>query len=113
LPLLLKLQKAALFVEAGPYMGYLLNVRNQVNLVEPQQDPPLVLGRADFSRDNFNSFDVGYAIGGGLMLESGFFLNLRHTAGLRPFPKDDLTQRNMVWQLSIGYLLPTRRPGNW
>ncbi len=113
LPLLLKIQKAALFVEAGPYMGYLINVRNQVNLVQPQQDPPLVLGREDFSRDNFNSFDVGYAVGGGLMLESGFFLNVRHTAGLRPFPKDDLTQRNMVWQLSIGYLLPIRRPGIW
>lgn len=113
LPLLLKIQKAALFVEAGPYLGYLVNVKNQVNIVEPQQDPPLVLGRADFSRDNFNSFDVGYALGGGLMLESGFFLNVRHTAGLRPFPKDDLTQRNMVWQLAIGYLLPTRRPGIW
>jgi hypothetical protein len=113
LPLLLKLQKAALFVEAGPYMGYLVNVKNQVNLVQPQQDPPLVLGREDFSRDNFNSFDVGYAVGGGLMLETGFFLNVRHTGGLRPFPKDDLTQRNMVWQLSIGYLLPARRPGIW
>ncbi len=115
LPLMVKLQKAALFVEAGPYMGYLLNVGNRVNIVstDPNQEPETILGREDFSRDDFNSFDVGYAVGGGLMLESGFFLNVRHTGSLRPFPKQDLSQRNLVWQLSIGYLLPTRRPGNW
>lgn len=115
LPLLLKLQKAALFVEAGPYVGYLLNVGSKVNNVstDPRADPPIILGSQNFSRDNFNSFDVGYAVGGGLMLDNGFFLNVRHTAGLRPFPKDDLTQRNLVWQLSIGYLLPARRPGIW
>ncbi|PVY39226.1 porin family protein [Pontibacter virosus] len=115
LPLMIKLQKAALFVEAGPYMGYLLNVGNEVNIVstDPTPDPPIVIGREDFSRDNFNSFDAGYAVGGGLMLESGFFLNVRHTGSLRPFPKQDLSQRNLVWQLSIGYMLPARRPGNW
>lgn len=115
MPLMIKLQKAALFVEAGPYMGYLLNVGNEVSTVstDPDTDPPIIFGRADFSRDNFNSFDVGYAVGGGLMLESGFFLNVRNTGSLRPFPKNDLTQRNLVWQLSIGYLLPARRPGNW
>ncbi|GGG31963.1 porin family protein [Pontibacter amylolyticus] len=115
LPLMIKLQKAALFVEAGPYMGYLLHVGNKVNIVstDPTLDPPLVLGREDFSRDDFNSFDAGYAVGGGLMLESGFFLNVRHTGSLRPFPKQDLTQRNLVWQLSIGFLMPARRPGSW
>ncbi|MBF8965318.1 PorT family protein [Pontibacter sp. FD36] len=115
LPLMIKLQKAALFVEAGPYMGYLLNVGNKVNIVstDPSVDPPVVFGREDFSRDDFNSFDAGYAIGGGLMLESGFFLNVRHTASLRPFPKADLSQRNLVWQLSIGFMMPSRRPGNW
>ena len=96
-------------------MGYLLNVGNKVNMVstDPTADPPTVLGRADFDRDNFNSFDAGYAVGAGLMLESGFFLNVRHTGSLRPFPKQDLTQRNLVWQLSIGFLMPARRPGNW
>ncbi|MDX5420330.1 MAG: PorT family protein [Hymenobacteraceae bacterium] len=115
LPLMIKLQKAALFVEAGPYMGYLLNVGNEVNVVssDPAIDPPIVFERQDFSRDDFNSFDVGYAVGGGLMLETGFFLNVRNTGSLRPFPKDDVTQRNLVWQLSIGYLIPARRPGNW
>lgn len=115
LPLMIKLQKAALFVEAGPYMGYLINVGNKVNIVstDPTANPPIVLGREDFSRDNFNSFDAGYAVGGGLMLESGFFLNVRHTGSLRPFPKQDLSQRNLVWQLAIGYMLPASRPGNW
>lgn len=115
LPLMIKLQKAALFVEVGPYMGYLLNVGNEVNVVssDPAIDPPIVFERQDFSRDDFNSFDVGYAVGGGLMLETGFFLNVRNTGSLRPFPKEDITQRNLVWQLSIGYLLPVRRPGNW
>jgi hypothetical protein len=115
IPLMIKLQKAALFVEAGPYMGYLLNVGNEVNVVtsDPGIDPPVVLERQDYSRDNFNSFDVGYAVGGGLMLETGFFLNVRNTGSLRPFPKDDLVQRNLVWQLSIGYMIPARRPGTW
>lgn len=115
MPLMIKLQKAALFVEAGPYMGYLLNVGSQVNMVssDPAIDPPTVLGSQDYTRDDFNSFDVGYAVGGGLMMETGFFLNVRNTGSLRPFPKADLTQRNLVWQLSIGYLIPARRPGNW
>ncbi|MBD1398529.1 PorT family protein [Pontibacter sp. JH31] len=115
LPLMIKLQKAALFVEVGPYMGYLVNVGNEVNVVssDPAIDPPIVFEKQDFSRDDFNSFDVGYAVGGGLMLETGFFLNVRNTGSLRPFPKEDITQRNLVWQLSIGYLLPARRPGNW
>ncbi|MBX0334087.1 PorT family protein [Pontibacter sp. HSC-14F20] len=115
LPLMIKLQKAALFVEVGPYMSYLLNVGNDVNIVStnPGADPAPVIGRENFSRNDFNSFDAGYAVGGGLMLESGFFLNVRHTGSLRPFPKQDLSQRNLVWQLSIGYLMPSRRPGNW
>lgn len=109
LPLLVKVQKAALFLEAGPYLGYLLNVSSDVNLVETVlTDPPAVLEPRNFSREAFNSFDVGYAVGGGLMLQNGFFMSIRNTGSLRPFPKEDLKQRNLAWQLSIGYLVPAR-----
>lgn len=115
LPLMVKVQKAALFVEAGPYLGYLFHVGNKVNVVtsDPAIDPPVVLARHELSRNDFNSFDIGYAAGLGLMLQNGFFMNVRHTGSLRPFPKEDLTQRNQVWQLSIGYLVPARKPGIW
>ncbi|MHC2992475.1 hypothetical protein OB13_13095 [Pontibacter sp. HJ8] len=113
LPLLFKIRKAALFGEAGPYMGYLLNINSDVNTVDNLSDPPLILEHRSFSRDDFNSFDYGYAIGGGLILDNGLFMSVRNTGSLRPFPKDDLKQRNLAWQLSIGYLMPARGASNW
>ncbi|MCC9168363.1 porin family protein [Pontibacter harenae] len=110
-PLLFKLQKAALFVEAGPYVGYLFNEESNVNLISttdptPGGTEPLVLGEQYFSKSQFNTFDYGYTVGIGLALQNGLFMSLRNTGGLRSFRSDDLSQRNMVWQFSIGYLLP-------
>ncbi|MFD2248636.1 porin family protein [Pontibacter ruber] len=115
-PLLFKYQKAALFVEAGPYLGYLVNVNSDVNLVnpdDPNPDDPVILGEQKFSRSDFQDLDYGYAIGGGIILDNGFFLGLRHTGGLRTFPKADLSQRNLNFLLSIGFLNPVRSPSNY
>ena len=108
-PLLFKYRKAALFVEAGPYAGYLLAVNSDVKVVspdDPNPEDPTILGDQDYSRSDFRDMDYGYAIGGGINLTNGFFFGIRHTGSLRNIPARDLSQRNQVFQLSIGYLLP-------
>lgn len=113
LPMLLKVRSGGLFAEAGPYVGYLLRGAGDVNRFNAAtlNDPePVAIGAQEIYTDNFRSFDYGYAIGGGLILDNGFFVSLRHTGGLRSFSAEDLSRRNLVWQLSIGFLMPVRVP---
>ncbi len=109
LPLLLKLRAGGLFAEAGPYLGYLISTNSDVSRINSStagSANPQILGHQEFERSEFRPFDYGYAIGGGLAFENGFFLGIRHTSGLRSFSSQDLNMRNSVWQVSIGYLLP-------
>ncbi len=112
-PLVARIRKAALFAEAGPYIGFLLNVNSDVNRLQLQSgQDPVVLGEQEFVTDDFEKIDYGYAVGGGLILESGFFISVRNTGGFRSFSKD-LEQRNINWQLSIGYIFPSRAASNY
>ncbi|MFT2009245.1 porin family protein [Pontibacter sp. 13R65] len=109
LPLLVKLRAGGLFVEAGPYGSYLVSVNSDVSRIDLStagSASPVILGQQGFDRSEFQSFDYGYAIGGGLAFDNGVFLGLRHTGGLRSFSSQGLNMRNSVFQLSIGYLLP-------
>ncbi|TXK36672.1 PorT family protein [Pontibacter qinzhouensis] len=109
LPLLVKYRAGGLFAEAGPYLGYLLSLNSDVSRYNSSSAggaTPQVIGPQNFNRNQFQAFDYGYAIGGGLAFENGFFMGLRHTGGLRSFSSEELNMRNSVWQISIGYLLP-------
>ncbi|WP_114777404.1 porin family protein [Botryobacter ruber] len=112
LPVMVQLRKGALFVEAGPYIAYLLSVGSDVNRIDRStagSTDPVVLGQQHYDRSNFNSFDYGYGIGAGILLTNGFLLSARHTGGFRTFSADGLTQKNQVWQISVGYVLSHRK----
>jgi len=111
LPLMLRAQKGGLFVEAGPYAAYLLRQGSDSERISALNTgtAPIVLGNYEPGLADYERFDYGYAVGLGIMLETGFFLSIRHTGGLPSFSKE-LDQKNRVWQLSIGYLRPHRRP---
>lgn len=107
LPLMLKLQKGGLFVEGGPYVGYLVGESTQVKRVDSQSagsDNPILLGNYPLHLTDFERWDYGYTIGIGLELDNGFFVSLHNMGGLTSFSKT-LDQKNFGFKLSIGYLL--------
>ncbi|QCR24374.1 porin family protein [Pontibacter sp. SGAir0037] len=113
LPLLIRVQRFGLFLEAGPYLGYLLHAGSDVNRVSLNSTggtEPTVIGRQDFSTADFKRFDYGYAVGAGFIMDNGFFISIRNTGGLRSISTQDAAQRNMAWQLSLGFLMPVFQP---
>ncbi|WP_242929417.1 porin family protein [Pontibacter vulgaris] len=113
IPLIAQVKKASLFAEAGPYIGFLLNTKSDVNRLQLQPgQEPIILGEREFITDEFEKIDYGYAVGGGLILDTGFFVSVRNTGGFSSFSKD-LNQRNFNWQLSIGYIMPSRAASNY
>ncbi|SFH33968.1 porin family protein [Pontibacter chinhatensis] len=107
LPLMLKLQKGGLFVEGGPYVGYLVGESTQVKRVDSQSagsDNPVILGNYSLHLTDFERWDYGYTVGIGLELDNGFFVSLHNMGGLTSFSKA-LDQKNFGFKLSIGYLL--------
>lgn len=113
LPLLLKIQKGGLFAEAGPYVGFMPGKNSDVNRFSSSGivPEPIDMGPELFPINDFNRWDYGYAVGVGLIMDNGFFVSLRNTGGFRSFSKD-LDQKNLVWQLSVGFLMAPRRPAS-
>ncbi|ARS36594.1 porin family protein [Pontibacter actiniarum] len=111
LPLMLKLQKGGLFVEGGPYLGYLLAENTEVVRVERNSGntEPAILGDYPLSMDDFERWDYGYTVGIGIEMDNGFSFSLHNTGGLTSFSKT-LDQKNFGFKLSIGYLIPSPSP---
>ncbi|AXT49540.1 PorT family protein [Aquimarina sp. BL5] len=86
-------------LETGPQFALVTNVGND----DVADNDPFF--------DSFNSFDVSWAFGAGYKLESGLFFQLRYNLGLTNINDTsimDVTNRNSVAQLSIGYLFKTK-----
>ncbi|WP_276499803.1 porin family protein [Pontibacter litorisediminis] len=112
LPLMLKLQKGGLFVEGGPYLGYLIGESTEVKRVDRatvDEPNPTVLGNYALSMDDFERWDYGYTVGVGLELDNGFFVSVHNAGGLTSFSKA-LDQKNFGYKLSIGYLIRPPSP---
>lgn len=108
LPLLIRAQRYGLFAEAGPYLGYLFRASSDVNRLRINSTggtEPTSLGQQEFSAADFQRFDYGYAVGAGFIMDNGFFVSIRNTGGLRSISRQDLSQRNTAWQLSLGFLM--------
>ncbi|WP_299758931.1 porin family protein [uncultured Pontibacter sp.] len=107
LPVMLKLQKGGLFVEGGPYLGYLIGESTAVKRLDRStldNPSPTQLGNYPLNMDDFERWDYGYTIGIGIELDNGFFLSVHNSGGLTSFSKA-LDQKNFGYKLSIGYLL--------
>ena len=112
-PVLLKVKAGNLFFEAGPQYSYLLKVKDETT----RSLNGTVIARTQGEKDlkNVNRNEFGYVAGLGFQSESGVLLGVRYNGALTDFAKNDtynngeLTNaRNQVFQVSLGYLLPSR-----
>ncbi|WP_242920805.1 porin family protein [Pontibacter liquoris] len=113
-PVLVKVRKNGLFAEAGPYLGYLVNEDSHTERLSSlggSGTPPEVLGPREYTMADYERWDYGYVAGIGIIMDNGFFVTLRNTGGLRSFSKV-LNQKNAMWQLSVGFLRPSRTKAN-
>jgi hypothetical protein len=86
---------SGLFFELGPQFGLLMSAKDE---------------HVDF-KDQFNTFDFGYAAGLGYQLEGGLNFGLRYNGGITNVLKDGAfgiagqqKSRNSAFQLSVGYM---------
>ena len=76
-----------LSAEAGPVVGFLLSTNAE-------------------DKDDYNSLDVAFAIGGSYKLNENIFFSLRYNKGITNINNTDVTSvtnQNNVFQISAGY----------
>ena len=118
-PVLLKVKASGLVFEAGPQYSYLLTANNQTKTTTtPNIGSPTVAesqDKTDVSALNRN--ELGYLAGVGYETENGLSLSLRYTGAFSDFVKSDNNSyfngdlkngRHSAFQLSLGYLLPSK-----
>jgi hypothetical protein len=111
-PVLVKINAGGFFVEAGPQYSYLLKVKDDSKVSINGNTATQRSGTSDLS--NVNRNEIGYAAGLGFQSDAGLLLGLRYNGSFTDFGKDgyqdnDLRNaRNSVFQLSLGYLIPSK-----
>ena len=120
-PVLLKVRASGLVFEAGPQYSYLLSANNKTTTTTT---PPFggtpstseAQNKTDVSSLNRN--ELGYLAGVGYEAENGLSLSLRYTGAFSDFVKSDYKDtyfegdlknaRHSAFQLSLGYLIPSK-----
>ena len=118
-PVLLKVRASGLIFEAGPQYSYLLSANNQTKTTTiPAIGSPSTAetqNKTDISGLNRN--ELGYLAGVGYEAENGLSLSLRYTGAFSDFVKSDNSTyfngdlknaRHSAFQLSLGYLIPSK-----
>jgi len=100
LPVLAKVKVAGFVVEAGPQLGYLLDVKGNGALGSPS---------APEGVDGYHQWAVGYVAGVGYELSNGLGVSVRYNGGLtnaRQLPENvtPLRARNSAFQFQLSYL---------
>lgn len=106
-------------LEAGPQFGYLLSAKakdtfddNGGGTIEASAkssantNAQTIQASSRDIKENFKSFDLGFALGASYLLNNGMNVGVRYIMGLSDTPKnddDDFKYKNSVFQLSIGY----------
>ncbi|MBO2010624.1 PorT family protein [Siccationidurans soli] len=118
-PVLLKVKAAGLVFEAGPQYSYLLNANNQTKTTTTPTIGNPTVSEAENKTDvnGLNRNELGYLAGVGYEAENGLSLNLRYTGAFSDFVKSDNSTyfngdlknaRHSAFQLSLGYLIPSK-----
>ncbi|WP_139924672.1 porin family protein [Hymenobacter sp. DG01] len=119
-PVLLKVNAGGLIVEAGPQYSYLLSANDETQITrtrQPNGTPQVteVQNKKDVS--GFKRSELGYVAGVGYQADNGLSLNLRYTGAFSDFVKSDngsyfngdlANARHSAFQLSLGYLFPSK-----
>ncbi|HEX8348435.1 MAG TPA: porin family protein [Hymenobacter sp.] len=94
LPILAKINMKGLTFEAGPQLGYLVSFSD--NNDNPSFPRP--------ERRDFNSVQVGYVVGVGYEMPTGFGLTFRYSADFTNIYEFNNVTRNSMFQAQLGYL---------
>lgn len=118
-PVLLKIKTSGFVLEAGPQYSYLLAANDQTKTTTtPSIGSPTVAESKD-KKDlsSLNRNELGYVAGVGFEAGSGVSLSLRYTGAFSDFVKSDnntyfngdlKNARHSAFQLSLGYLIPSK-----
>ena len=118
-PLLLKFKALGFLAEAGPQYSYLLSSNNETKTTTtPTVGSPTVSDTKDKNDvSGLNRNELGYLAGVGYEATNGLSLNLRYTGAFSDFVKSDNSSyfngdlknaRHSAFQLSLGYLIPSK-----
>ncbi|ALW84835.1 hypothetical protein AUC43_06880 [Hymenobacter sedentarius] len=117
-PVLLKINAGGFVAEAGPQYSYLLSSNNETQTTvtaNGKSETSSAQNKNDVSGLNRN--ELGYVAGVGYQAENGLSLNLRYNGALSDFVKSDNSTyfngdlknaRHSAFQLSLGYLIPSK-----
>ena len=119
-PVLLKINAGGFIAEAGPQYSYLIGANDETKTTTTP-----ALGGSPSTTESQNKRDVsglnrnelGYLAGVGYQAENGVSLSLRYTGAFSDFVKSDngayfngdlKNARHSAFQLSLGYLIPSK-----
>ncbi|WP_262920537.1 PorT family protein [Hymenobacter sp. 5516J-16] len=120
MPVLLKVNAGGLILEAGPQYSYLLSANDETKVTRTRQpNGTPTVAEAENKKDvsGFKRSELGYVAGVGYQADNGLSLNLRYTGAFSDFVKSDngnyfngdlANARHSAFQLSLGYLLPSK-----
>lgn len=108
-PVLFRINPPMLYLEAGPYVGFLLNAKNDISVSITGTTPYTPVSENKDVKDNYAKTEFGLIGGAGLKFGLGpvkFNAGLRYTMGLSNINKDDTyTNKNAVLTLLAGFTL--------
>ncbi|MBC6992300.1 MULTISPECIES: porin family protein [Hymenobacter] len=119
-PVLLKINAGGLIFEAGPQYSYLLSSNNETKTTTtrlPNGTPSVSEAENKNDVSGLKRSELGYAAGIGYQADNGLSLNLRYTGAFSDFVKSDngtyfdgdlKNARHSAFQLSLGYLIPSK-----
>jgi hypothetical protein len=122
-PVLLKVRAAGLVFEAGPQYSYLLNANNQTKTTTTPAIGNPTVSEAQDKKDVsvLNRNEIGYVAGVGYEADNGLSLSIRYNGSISKLVRSgtyydgndyfngDLTNaRHSAFQLSLGYLIPSK-----
>jgi hypothetical protein len=119
-PVLLKINAGGFIAEAGPQYSYLLSANDQTKVTTTPAlggSPSTSESQSKTDVSGFNRNELGYLAGVGYQADNGLSLNLRYTGAFSDFVKSDngsyfngdlKTARHSAFQLSLGYLIPSK-----
>ena len=119
-PVLLKVNAGGFILEAGPQYSYLLSSNNETRTTTTPAlggAPTTAEARDKNDVSGLNRNELGYLAGVGYQADNGLSLSLRYTGAFSDFVKSDddtyfngdlKNARHSAFQLSLGYLIPSK-----
>ena len=119
-PVLLKINAGGFIAEAGPQYSYLISANDETKITTtPALGGSPSTSESQNKRDvsGLNRNELGYLAGVGYQADNGVSLNLRYTGAFSDFVKgnngayfngDLKNARHSAFQLSLGYLIPSK-----